>query len=171
MIMDIVIYPDSKLRKTSLEVVEFGSYVSEKLDMMYEIMLDKNGVGIAAVQVGILERMFIVNIPREDKIQYKEDLIEIINPRVLESSGEIIFQEGCLSIPGYYEDVVRANNIKIEFFDREGRKRVLEVCGYLSVAIQHEIDHLDGLLFIDRLPLLKRRKFDKEYKKILKNKK
>lgn len=168
--LDIVLYPDSKLRKTSLEVVEFGSHISKTLDDMYDTMFSNNGIGIAAIQVGILERMFIINIPREDKVQYKEDLIEVINPRILESSGEIVFQEGCLSIPGYYEDVLRSNFIKIEFFDREGKKQVLEASGYLSVAIQHEMDHLDGLLFIDRLPLLKRRKFDKEYKKILKNK-
>lgn len=168
--LDVVLYPDSRLRDISLEIVEFGSYVSEKLDSMYDTMISKNGVGIAAVQVGILERMFIVNIPREDKIQYKEDLVEIINPRILEYSGEVVFQEGCLSIPGYYENVVRANDINIEFFNREGRKQILRASGFLSVAIQHEMDHLDGVLFIDRLPLLKRRKFDKEYKKILKNK-
>lgn len=170
MIMDVVIYPDSRLREISKDVVEFGSYISNTLDSMYDTMFDKHGVGIAAVQVGILERIFIVNIPREDKIQYKEDLIEVINPRILEASGEIVFQEGCLSIPNYYADVIRANNIKIEFFNREGKRQILNASGYLSVAIQHEMDHLDGLLFIDRLPLLKRRKFDKEYKKILKNK-
>lgn len=170
MIRNMVLYPDSKLREISKEVLEFGSYIGDKLDDMYESMLDKKGIGLAAVQIGMLYRMFIVNIPREDKLQHKDDLIEVINPSVIESSGQIIFQEGCLSIPNYYEDVTRSDKIKIEFYNREGKKNILDAQGYLAVVIQHELDHLDGILFIDRLPILKRRKFDKEYKKISKNK-
>lgn len=166
MIEDIVLYPDSRLRESSKEVLDFGSAIGEMLDNMYETMMEKNGVGLAAVQIGKLQRALIVNIPREDKIQYKEDLLEVINPEIVESSGTIIFQEGCLSIPNYYEEVQRANNIVVKYFDREGREKILKASGYLAVALQHEIDHLNGILFIDKLSILKRKKFEKQYKKV-----
>lgn len=164
MIEKIVIYPDSRLREISKEVLEFGSYLKESLDNMYDTMMDKNGVGLAGVQIGKLERMLIVNIPRDDKIQYKEDLLEVINPEILESSGEILFQEGCLSIPNYYEYVKRYSYIKLKYYDREGKENIIEARDYLAVALQHEIDHLNGILFIDKLSILKRKKFEKEYK-------
>lgn len=165
MLENLVIYPDSRLREVSSEVLEFGSCLNERLENMYETMIAKGGVGLAAVQVGRLERMLIVNIPREDGVQHKEDLLEVINPEILESSGEILFQEGCLSIPDYYEVVRRANCVTVRYFDREGREKTIAAEGYLAVALQHEIDHLNGILFIDKLPLLKKKKFQKEYKK------
>lgn len=165
MIENIVIYPDKRLRETSKEVVEFGSCLKETLDNMYETMMSKVGVGLAGVQIGKLQRILIVNIPREDSIQYKEDLLEVINPEILESSGEILFQEGCLSIPNFYEYVQRASYIKLKFQDREGRDKIIEARDYLAVALQHEIDHLNGILFIDKLSILKKKKFEKEYKK------
>lgn len=164
MIENIVIYPDSTLRKISKEVLEFGSYIKESLDNMYDTMMNKNGVGLAGVQIGKLERMLIINLPREDKVQYKEDLLEVINPEILESSGEILFQEGCLSIPNFYEYVKRYNYVKVKYQDREGKEQIIEAKDYLAVALQHEIDHLNGILFIDKLSILKRKKFEKEYK-------
>lgn len=163
MIKDLVIYPDARLREISKEIVEFDG-VTEILDNMYETMIEKGGVGLAGVQIGVLKRVLIANPPREDKIQYKEDLLEIINPIVLEKEGEIIFQEGCLSIPGYFEEVSRFNFIKIKFLDRFGKEKILTAEGYLAVIIQHEIDHLNGALFIDKLSILKRKKFEKEYR-------
>ncbi len=165
MIETIIKYPDSMLRKTSSEVVEFGSAIRETLDNMYETMIEKHGVGLSGVQIGKLQRMLIVNIPRDDKVQYKEDLIEVINPKIIEKSGSILFQEGCLSIPDFYEYVERASYIKMVFQDREGKQQELEARDYLAVALQHEIDHLNGVLFIDKLSILKRKKFEKEYKK------
>lgn len=164
MIENIVIYPDSTLRKISKEVLEFGSYIKESLDNMYDTMMNKNGVGLAGVQIGKLERMLIINLPREDKVQYKEDLLEVINPEILESSGEILFQEGCLSIPNFYEYVKRYSYVKVKYQDREGKEQIIEAKDYLAVALQHEIDHLNGILFIDKLSILKRKKFEKEYK-------
>ena len=163
MIKDLVIYPDARLREISKEIIEFDG-VTEILDNMYETMIEKGGVGLAGVQIGVLKRVLIANPPREDKIQYKEDLLEIINPIVLEEEGEIIFQEGCLSIPGYFEEVSRFNFIKIKFLDRFGKEKILSAEGYLAVIIQHEIDHLNGALFIDKLSFIKRKKFEKEYK-------
>ncbi len=165
MIEDIVIYPDERLREVSKEVVEFGSNLKETLDNMYETMMDKSGVGLAGVQIGKLDRILIVNIPRDDKMQYKEDLLEVVNPKILEYSGEILFQEGCLSIPNFYEYVKRYSYIKLQYQDREGRVKEIEANDYLAVALQHEIDHLNGVLFIDKLSILKRKKFEKEYKR------
>ena len=133
---------------------------------MYETMIAKNGIGLAAIQTGEAKRILIVNlVDEESKEQHKEDLLEIINPKILRKEGEIIYQEGCLSVPGYYEDVKRAEFITLEYQDRFGQRQELEADGLLSVAIQHEMDHLDGHLFIERIGYNKRKKFDKEYKK------
>ena len=133
---------------------------------MYETMIAKNGIGLAAIQTGEAKRILIINlVDEESKEQRKEDLLEIINPKILRKEGEIIYQEGCLSVPGYYEDVKRAEFITLEYQDRFGERKELEADGLLSVAIQHEMDHLDGHLFIERIGYNKRKKFDKEYKK------
>ncbi|MGM0624028.1 MAG: peptide deformylase [Campylobacterota bacterium] len=172
MIRDIVIYPDSRLRKVSAEVTEFNKELHTLLDDMYETMIVKYGIGLAAVQVGVLQRILVVNLPREDEIQYKEDLLEIINPKIVDASQELeTFTEGCLSVPEIFEDVERAKKITLEYQDRHGKKQTLDAEGILSIALQHEIDHLDGKVFIDTLSFTKRKKFEKEWKKSLKQNK
>ena len=101
-------------------------------------------------------------------IQLKEDLIEIINPRFISKTGEQTYKEGCLSVPGYYEEVKRAEFVELEFFDRYGKKQTLKADGLKAVCIQHEYDHLDGHLFIEKIGYTKRKKFDKEFKEALK---
>ena len=166
MILEILTYPNKKLFVKSLEVKVFDEELHKFLDDMYEIMIAKNGIGLAAIQTGEAKRILIVNlVDEESKEQRKEDLLEIINPKILRKEGEIIYQEGCLSVPGYYEDVKRAEFITLEYQDRFGQRREFEADGLLSVAIQHEMDHLDGHLFIERIGYNKRKKFDKEYKK------
>ena len=166
MILEILTYPNKKLFVKSLEVKVFDEGLHKFLDDMYETMIAKNGIGLAAIQTGEAKRILIVNlVDEESKEQHKEDLLEIINPKILRKEGEIIYQEGCLSVPGYYEDVKRAEFITLEYQDRFGQRRELEADGLLSVAIQHEMDHLDGHLFIERIGYNKRKKFDKEYKK------
>jgi len=166
MILEILTYPNKKLFIKSLEVKEFDEVLHKFLDDMYETMIAKNGIGLAAIQTGEAKRILIVNlVDEESKEQRKEDLLEIINPKILRKEGEIIYQEGCLSVPGYYEDVKRAEFITLEYQDRFGQRRELEAEGLLAVAIQHEMDHLDGHLFIERIGYNKRKKFDKEYKK------
>ena len=166
MILEILTYPNKKLFVKSLEVKVFDEGLHKFLDDMYETMIAKNGIGLAAIQTGEAKRVLIVNlVDEESKEQRKEDLLEIINPKILRKEGEIIYQEGCLSVPGYYEDVKRAEFITLEYQDRFGQRQQLEAGGLLSVAIQHEMDHLDGHLFIERIGYNKRKKFDKEYKK------
>ncbi|MWV62379.1 peptide deformylase [Helicobacter saguini] len=165
MILEVIRYPHKVLRTISQDVGDFDSHLHELLDNMYETMMHKNGVGLAAIQVAKPLRALLINIPREDGEQHKEDLLEIINPVILESSGQITWSEGCLSVPGFYEDIERFNNVKISYFDRLGNACEREFEGFEAVALQHEMDHLNGVLFIDKLPLLKRKKFEKELKK------
>ncbi|RDU67493.1 peptide deformylase [Helicobacter didelphidarum] len=165
MILDVIHYPNKILRKISQKVLNFDSSLHTLLDDMYETMLAKNGVGLAAIQVAQPLCILLVNIPREDGEQYKEDLLEIINPTILESSGEILWNEGCLSVPGFYEEVKRFNTITIKYHDRTGNECQGQFEDFTAVALQHEMDHLNGVLFIDKLSLLKRKKFEKELKK------
>jgi len=173
MVREIVVYPDKRLKLISKEVKSFDVELHTLLDDMYETMCAKNGVGLAAIQVGDAVRALIINVPLDTEYgegvehtdQPKENTIEMINPVIVESDGLEKFQEGCLSIPGVYEDVERAQHVKVEFFDRHGKKQIIEDDEFLAIAIQHEIDHLDGKVFIEKLSYIKRKKFEKEWKK------
>lgn len=172
MVREIVVYPDKRLKLISNEVESFDGTLHDLLDDMYDTMCARNGVGLAAIQIGVDYRALIINIPLEvsesEHDQPKENTLEMINPVILEKDGCEIFQEGCLSIPGVYEEVERAKHVKVEYFDRDGKKRVLEDEDFLAIAIQHEIDHLDGKVFVEKLSYIKRKKFEKEWKKRLK---
>ena len=170
MIRDIVVYPDKRLKLVSKEVYEFNKELHTLLDDMYETMIEKNGIGLAAIQVGVDLQVLTINLVRDDEKQYKEDLIEVINPKILEKNGEVVYQEGCLSVPGYYDDVKRAEHIKVSFFDRYGKEHIKEYKDLMAIAFQHEMDHLKGHLFIEKLSFLRRKKFEKEWKKKLKKK-
>lgn len=168
MYKEVLIYPDSRLKQVSKEVVEFDAKLHTLLDDMLETMRVKNGVGLAAIQIGIPLRALIILLPDERGEQKIENLIEIVNPVMLESEGSIKSNEGCLSVPGYYDDVERFQRVKISYQDRYGNQLQLDAEDFLAVAIQHEMDHLEGRLFIEKLSLLKRKKFEKEYKKLRK---
>ena len=165
MIRQIITYPDKRLFMRSNEVERFDEELHQLLDDMYETMIAKNGIGLAAIQVAVPLRALIINLPDEEGKQHKEDLLELINPVIVESRGTQVYTEGCLSVPEYYDDVERAEWVKVEYQDRYGNKKTIESDGLLAVAIQHEMDHLDGHLFIEKLPYLKRKKFEKEWKK------
>ena len=177
MIREIVIYPNPILRKKSKDVVKFDKELHALLDDMYDTMWKHNGVGLAAVQIGKLFNILIINLPIEDpqnpkqEIQVRENLIEAINPTITNKDGEQIFNEGCLSIPGVNEEIKRAMTIKVEYFDRYGKKQTMEAKDFLAVAWQHEMEHLAGHVFIENLSYLKRKKFEKEWKRKLKGKK
>ncbi len=169
MVREIVVYPDKRLKLISKDVESFNGALHDLLDDMYDTMIARNGVGLAAIQVGVDQRALIINIPLEDaesgQDQPKENTLEMINPVIIEKDGKEKFQEGCLSVPGIYEEVERAKHVKVEYFDREGNKHTIEDNDFLAIAIQHEIDHLDGKVFIEKLSILKRKKFEKEWKK------
>lgn len=130
------------LRKKSKPVINFDEDLGSLLDDMKKTMVERRGMGIAAVQVGVLRRAVIVEI--DDK-----KYLEIINPTILETKGKVCDSEGCLSVPGFFADVPRPKYVKIEAYDRNGKKFQFEGEGYVARCICHEIDHLDGILFVD----------------------
>ena len=169
--LTIVEYPNKKLREISKEINSFDEKLHKLLDAMYLIMMNTNGIGLAAIQVAHPICALVLNIPDEDGEQPKENLIEIINPVVTHKNGESVYQEGCLSVPHFYEDIKRFETITINYQDRDANTKTIEADGLLAIAIQHEMDHLEGVLFIDKLSYSRRKKFEKEYKRMQKEKK
>ena len=169
--LNIVEYPDKRLRQKSKEVKVFDEKLHALLDAMNPLMINTNGIGLAAIQVAYPIRVLVLNIPDEEGEQTPENFLEIINPIVTHKSGESLYQEGCLSVPKFYEDIKRYEEVTINYQDRDGNTITLEADGLLAIAIQHEMDHLEGILFIDKLSYAKRKKFEKEYKKMLKERK
>ncbi len=178
MIQEIVVYPNPILRQKSKNIEAFNEELHALLDNMNETMMYRGGVGLAAVQIGVLKNVLIINIPIDDEnnlengegIQLKENLIEAINPVITHKNGTQVFNEGCLSIPGVYEEITRAQHIIVEYFDRNGNKIILEAVDFMAVAWQHEIEHLAGHVFIENLSFMKRKKFEKEWKREQKEK-
>ncbi len=169
--LEILIYPDRRLKQKSENVEIFDKKLHEILDSMYEIMMVSNGIGLAAIQVNMAINALIINLPDEDGNQEPNDLLEIINPKIIKKSGHTTYQEGCLSVPGFYEDVDRYEEVVITYQNRDADKKELKAAGLLGIAIQHEMDHLVGKLFIEKLSYTKRKKFEKEYKRAIKEKK
>jgi peptide deformylase len=144
-ILKVINYPAEILEQTCKPVIKFDRKLAKILDDMYDTMIEYDGVGLAAPQIGLDARIAIVDI--DDEL----GTIEMINPMILETSGEQTGPEGCLSFPGLFGDVTRPNFVKIEAFDRKGKKYKLEAEEFLARAIQHEIDHLDGILFTTKV--------------------
>jgi peptide deformylase len=144
-IRKIVMHPAEILEQSCKAVVNFDKRLARILDDMYDTMIEYDGVGLAAPQIGLDARIAIVDIEDE------RGTIEMMNPRIIETSGEQTDPEGCLSFPGLYGEVTRPNYVKIKAFNRKGREYTLEAEGFLARAIQHEIDHLDGILFTTKV--------------------
>ena len=143
-IRNIRIFGDPVLEKVCKEVKEVTPRTKELIDDMFETMYDANGVGLAAPQVGILKRICVVDVTYEDPIV-------LINPKIIEASGEQTGSEGCLSYPGKCGDVTRADYVKVEYYDENMEKQIVEGTELLARALQHEIDHLDGHLYTEHL--------------------
>ncbi|WP_053366144.1 peptide deformylase [Bacillus sp. FJAT-27245] len=144
-IRKLVYYPAEILEQACTEIGKFDKKLGKLLDDMYETMIEFDGVGLAAPQIGQPVRVAIVDIDDE------MGTIEMVNPKILSSAGEQTGVEGCLSFPGLYGEVKRPSHVKIEAQDRKGRSFTLEAEGFLARAIQHEIDHLDGVLFTSKV--------------------
>ncbi len=153
-LLDIVTYPDERLKKRALPVEEVDDEIRRLVDDMAETMYTAPGVGLAANQVGILKRVAVVDTDYADA---DPNLIVLINPEIIERDGKITWEEGCLSFPEILEDIDRAARIKVRALNRDGEPYELEAEDLKSVAIQHELDHLDGVTLIDRVSFLKRR--------------
>jgi peptide deformylase len=154
MVRTILHYPDARLRESGKKVEAMTPELRQLVDDMAETMYAAPGVGLAATQVGELWQIFVVDCAAEGE---PSDLRVFVNPELLELAGTVTFDEGCLSFPGAREEVQRAEKVRVRALDREGKPFELEAEGLLAVAIQHEYDHLQGILMIDRLGPLKKR--------------
>lgn len=167
-VQDLVILPDNQLRQISTNVDEFGGDLQVLLDNMLATMYDAPGIGLAAIQIGIPQRVVTIDCAREDE---PKDPIFLINPEIIWTSEETsVYEEGCLSIPEYFEEVTRPTACKVQFYDRTGKQSELEADGLLATCLQHEVDHLNGVLFIDYISKLKRDRVVKKFTKALKQK-
>jgi len=164
--LEILQYPDPRLKQVSRAVTDFDEKLHSLLDEMAQSMYSAKGIGLAAPQVGQLVRVFLIDLgPQESDSTGK--LYELINPNILGGEGEVAFEEGCLSLPGVTAEVHRKNRITVAYQDRQGAPRTLKADQLLAVAIQHENDHLDGILLIDRISPLKRRLLKKKLQKVV----
>lgn len=160
---NIITIPDPVLRQVCQPIVKVDDSVRALADDMLETMYEAPGIGLAASQIGVLQRMFVLDVAPEDE---PKNPMVFINPKIVWSSDETsVYQEGCLSIPEYFEDVERPSAIKILFQNREGSDQELEADGLFATCIQHELDHLNGMLFIDYLSKLKRDRVIKKFTK------
>ncbi len=159
----IITLPDSQLRMTSTPLAKVDAAARTLLDDMIETMYDAPGIGLAAVQIGVLQRAVVLDTAGKEEPPRP---LFLVNPEIVETSAErIIYEEGCLSIPDFYEDVERAEKVRVRFLDRDGAECELEADGILAIAIQHEIDHLNGVLFVDHISRLKRERVLRKFAK------
>lgn len=166
--LDILTYPNKFLSQPTKPVESFDDELQTIIDDMAETMYEAPGVGLAAIQVGLDKRLLVYDqLPGEAKRQFGV----IINPRIIEADGEIVSEnEGCLSVPDFRSDVKRAARLVVEGLDREGKPLKMEAEGYMAIVLQHEIDHLNGTLFIDRISALKRELYKRRIKKKIRSK-
>jgi peptide deformylase len=163
---DILILPDKRLRQVSGPVKKIDAGVRKLVEDMFETMYDAPGIGLAAIQVGTPKRVITMDLAKKEEPKNPQ---VFINPEILWTSEEkAIYEEGCLSIPEYYGDVERPAQVKVKYLDLEGKPREIEANGLLATCLQHEIDHLNGILFIDHLSKLKRDRVLKKFTKAAK---
>jgi peptide deformylase len=163
--LNILTYPDKFLRQSAKPVKDIDGTTQKMIEDMSYTMYESKGVGLAAMQVGFDKSLIIYDVMQSEK---KRSLQVLINPRIIESNGRIISEkEGCLSVPDLRANVKRAEFVLVEGFDRDGNPRRIEAEGHLAVVLQHEIDHLNGILFIDHISTLKRELYKRRIKKQL----
>ena len=163
MILPILHYPDKRLRTKAVKIETIDDTIKTLVKDMFETMYDAPGIGLAATQVNHHIRLIVIDTS-EDKSQP----LCLINPEIIEKDGDLEWEEGCLSVPNYYECVKRSNHIKVQALNENGESFELEADDILGVCIQHEIDHLDGVLFVDYLSKLKQKRLLEKSKKAIK---
>lgn len=159
-ILDILVYPDPRLRKLAKPVVEVDDEIRQLVSDMTETMYEANGIGLAATQVDVHQQVIVMDISES-----RDQILVLINPKIVEQDGEQVYDEGCLSVPEYYAPVTRAQSITITALDKDGEQFELAAQDLLAICIQHEMDHLAGKVFVDYLSRLKQ---DRIRKKLLK---
>jgi peptide deformylase len=163
-LLPIISLPDPRLRLVSEPVAEVDAEVRRLMDDMLETMYDAPGIGLAAIQVAVPRRVVVLDTAKKDD---PPEPIFLANPEIVWASDVLsIYEEGCLSIPEYYEEVERPDRVRVRFLDRAGKQQEIEADGLLATAIQHEIDHLNGVLFIDHISRLKRERVIRKFSKV-----
>ena len=163
---DILIIPDKRLRLTSEPVTAIDKSVRALVDDMFETMYAAPGIGLAAIQIGVPQRVVTMDLAKKDEPKNPQ---VFINPEVTWKADEkSTYEEGCLSIPEYYEEVERPSSVRVKFLDLDGKQHEIEAAGLLATCLQHEIDHTNGVLFIDHISKLKRDRIVKKFAKAAK---
>jgi peptide deformylase len=160
MILPILEYPDPRLRKVAAPVTSFGPDLVRLVHDLAETMYSAPGIGLAATQVDVHKRVIVIDVS-----EARDGLLVLVNPEILEAEGEAECEEGCLSVPGYYDKVTRAARIRVRAQDEHGASREIAADGLLAVCVQHEMDHLMGKVFVDHLSSLKRARLAAKLKK------
>ncbi|MDC9831983.1 peptide deformylase [Rhizobium binxianense] len=167
-IKPLIILPDPLLRQLSKPIERVDADLQRLADDMLETMYDAPGIGLAAIQIGVPRRMLVIDVSREGEEKQPQ---VFINPEIVTSSDErSVYEEGCLSIPDYYAEVERPAVVSVKYLDRSGKEQTVEADGLLATCLQHEIDHLNGVLFIDHISRLKREMVIKKFTKAAKSK-
>ncbi|MFQ5428459.1 MAG: peptide deformylase [Thermodesulfobacteriota bacterium] len=174
-LLEVLKYPHPFLRKTCEAVPEVDETITTLIDDMFETMYENKGIGLAATQVGVAKRVIVLDVPLDEedddeaeaggKERMERQKLSLVNPEITWREGHVKFEEGCLSVPGVNAEVERAAFIRVRGLDKEGNPVDMEAEGLLAVALQHEIDHLDGILFIDKLSWLKRDRIKRRLRK------
>jgi len=159
-LLTILEYPDPRLKRIAAPVTEFTPAIKKLVDDMAHTMYEAPGIGLAATQVDVHKRIVVIDVSEN-----KSDLRVLINPEIIEADGELVGEEGCLSVPGYYDNVKRAGRVKVRAQDATGAAFELEATELLAVCIQHEMDHLKGTVFVDHLSQLKQVRVKNKMKK------
>lgn len=159
-LLNILHYPDERLHTVAKPVEVFDEALQTQIDNMFETMYEAKGIGLAATQVDFHHRLVVMDISEE-----RNERRVFINPEILSKDGETVYEEGCLSVPGIYDKVTRAERVKVRALDRDGKPFELEADGLLAICIQHEIDHLDGKVFVEYLSQMKQTRIKTKLKK------
>jgi len=165
-VREIIILPDKRLRLVSEPVKQVDAGIRKLIDDLFETMYDAPGIGLAAIQVGVPKRVIAMDLSKKEENHQPQ---VFINPEIVWKSNETAkYEEGCLSIPDYYEEVERPAQVKVKYLDRDGKPREIDAKGLMATCLQHEIDHINGVLFIDHLSKLKRDRVIKKFAKAAK---
>ncbi|QND87262.1 Peptide deformylase [Chromobacterium vaccinii] len=159
-LLNILHYPDERLHTVAKPVEVFDAALQQQIDDMFETMYEAKGIGLAATQVDYHRRLVVMDISEE-----RDERRVFINPEIVSKDGETVYEEGCLSVPGIYDKVTRAEHVKVKALDRDGKPFELEADGLLAICIQHEIDHLNGVVFVERLSQMKQTRINTKLKK------
>ncbi|HET9881594.1 MAG TPA: peptide deformylase [Candidatus Binatia bacterium] len=163
-LLEILKYPDPRLSKVARPVSNVTDATVQLISDMLETMYAAPGVGLAATQVGVLQRIVVLDVDHENP---RTNVYKLVNPFITHSEGQLVWEEGCLSVVDFTAEVRRAEHVQVVALDEHGKERTIEAEGLLAVALQHEIDHLDGKLFIDRISRLKRDLYTRRRRKML----